>query len=216
MSIQIDKIIKLAVVGTVLISPIYLQAAETSSKAVKIIEPNQNIKAAEAAAIDTEQFEVGGFVGMLAVEDFDSNPVYGISFTYHINDDFIVSLQTATSDVGRATFEDVVDGDFLSDSDETFQYSSLTGGYRLFHGRSFRGKSNKYNSNIYLHAGFSSIEFAGNSETGIIIGTSYKTVMTDWLTWDLSLKDHIFERDFLNDTKRTHNIEWSLGLNILF
>ncbi len=193
-----------------------LWASESNNDSVKIIEPNQQIKSADAAAIDTEKFELGVFTGLLSVEDFDTNRVTGFNFTYHINSDFTASLQRAESEVGRATFEDVVGGDFLSKDDETFKYLSLVGGYRLFHGRSFAGERSKFNSNIYLLFGFSQIEFAGNDESGMILGTSYKTVLTDWLTWDLTFKDHIYERDFLGDKKRTHNVELSLGLNVLF
>ncbi|TQV82804.1 outer membrane beta-barrel domain-containing protein [Aliikangiella coralliicola] len=193
-----------------------VKAEEPISKDVKIIKPKKDVVTAKAAAIDTEKFELGLLAGFLAVEDFDSNLTQGINFTYHINQDFIVSLESAQSKVGRATFEDVVDGDFLRKSDETFKYTSVSAGYKLFHGRSFLSKESKYDSNIYFLLGVSEVKFAGNSETGLVIGTSYKTVLTDWLTWDLSIKDHVVNRDFLADDKRTHNIEMSLGLNLLF
>ncbi|WP_144392694.1 outer membrane beta-barrel domain-containing protein [Pleionea sediminis] len=190
--------------------------AQESSKSVKIIEPNNSITKAESAAIDSENFEAGIYGGFLSVEDFNTNPIFGLDFTYHINNDFKVSFQTATSEVGRATFEDVLGGSFLSDADRKFEYTGLIGGYRLFHGRSYSNEKSKYNSNIYLLFGASSIDFAGNSETGLVIGSSYKTVITDWLTWDLTIKDHIVDRTFLDSSKKTHNIEFSLGLNALF
>ncbi|WP_444994137.1 outer membrane beta-barrel domain-containing protein [Aliikangiella sp. IMCC44359] len=183
---------------------------------VKIIEPETNVVKAQAAAIDTEKLEFGIIGGLLSVEDFDSNLVQGFSFTYHISQDFMLTLTNASSKVGRATFEDVVDGDFLKSADETFKYTSLTSGYKLFHGRSFFSEKSKYNSNVYFVFGLSNVEFANNTETGLILGATYKTVLTDWLTWDLSMKDHIVSRDFIGDDKNTHNIEWSVGLNLLF
>ena len=79
-----------------------LMAADNDS-AVTIIEPKKQAPKAESAAIDTEKFELGIFFGSLAVEDFGSNQVTGLSFVYHINSDFIGQINYGRSDVGRAT-----------------------------------------------------------------------------------------------------------------
>ncbi|MCW9016190.1 MAG: outer membrane beta-barrel domain-containing protein, partial [Kangiellaceae bacterium] len=74
----------------------------------------------------------------------------------------------------------------------------------------------KFNSHIYLTGGLENVEFAGESNIGLVVGTTYKVVSTDWLTWNFELKNHIFERDFLADKKMTNNIEFSVGFNVLF
>lgn len=201
------------IVGLLLSASVLSQEPD---KSVKIIEPQSTIVKADKAEISSGRFELGLHSGMLSVEDFNSNALVGLNATYHINNEFSIALQFGRSDVARATFEDVANGDFLAEDERSFEYTQLVGGYRLFHGRSYSSESSKYNSNIYLLLGAGNIDFAGNSETGLVIGSSYKTVLKDWVTWDLTIKDHIVDRSFLDDSKKTHNVELSIGLNLLF
>ena len=43
-----------------------------------------------ARSIDTEDFELGAYVGMLSIEDFESNVVYGARLAYHLTEDFFL------------------------------------------------------------------------------------------------------------------------------
>ncbi|MBX2858579.1 MAG: outer membrane beta-barrel domain-containing protein [Cellvibrionaceae bacterium] len=185
----------------------------------EIIEPEKKSTPVRSAQIDTEHFELGVFGGELNTEDFNSNPVFGISFSYHVTSNIMAQINQGSSDVDKATFEerDIIDGDgFLAESDRTFTYRSILGGYRILSGRSFLGSRLKMSSSIYLLAGLGQVEFADNESTSYELAASYRTVVTDWLTVNLDLKDHIFNRDFLNDDKTTHNVEFSLGINALF
>lgn len=185
----------------------------------EIIEPEKKSIPVRSAQIDTEHFELGIFGGELNTEDFNSNPVFGISFSYHITSNIMAQINQGSSDVDKATFEerDISDGEgFLLESDRTFTYRSLLGGYRILSGRSFLGSKLKMNSSIYLLAGLGRVDFAGEENTSYELAASYRTVVTDWLTINLDLKDHIFNRNFLNDDKTTHNVEFTLGVNALF
>lgn len=190
--------------------------AEKESSSVTIINPQKKINKVRSAKIDTEKFELGFYLGTLSVEDFGTNQAMGFSVLYHLSPEYFAQFNYGSSDVGRATFEDVVGQDFLSDDDEIFDYTQLSIGYRLFHGRSFLGAKSKYNSHIYLTAGIENVDFAGESNLGFVIGSTYKIVSTDWITWNFELKNHIVERDFLADKKVTNNIEFGVGFNALF
>ena len=183
---------------------------------VRIIDPKKEVSVAKSAAIDTENFELGLFAGFLAVEDFSSNLVYGASFSYHITPSFLAQLNYGTSDVNKATFEDVANASFLSDGDRAFEYYNILAGYRILRGRSFFGANKKYNSDIYLLAGIGSVDFAGSSNSSFVLGTSYRVVLTDAIVANLDIRGHSVERDFLDDSKRTFNTEYVFGLNFLF
>lgn len=187
---------------------------DETSKPVKVIDPDKRVASVQAAAIDTEHFELGAYAGLMAVEDFNTNPVTGISFSYHINRKFIAQVNYGRSTVERAAFEEFNDQYFLEDYD--FKYLNLLAGYNLLDGRSFLGKRRKFNSAIYLMAGVADVSFANNEVTGMVLGVSYKTVITDWLTLNLDFRDTIFNREFLNDDKKTNNTEILVGLNALF
>lgn len=181
-----------------------------------IIEPEKRSTPVKAAQIDTEKFELGAALGVLNVEDFNSNPVLGLSFTYHINKRYIAQLHYGVSDVDKATFEELAGSDFLSDGDREFSYIELTGGYKLLEGRSLLSSRTKLNSSIYAIAGLGQAEFADNSSTSFVLGASYRTVITDWMTLNVDIRDHIMSRDFIGDSKTTHNTEFVVGLNALF
>ncbi len=208
---------KLFLVLSLLLSCDTLKALESEDKeVVTIIKPKKKVAQVDAAAIDTEQFELGLSYGALSVEDFGTNSLTSIHFGYHLNQDFLLQATVASSDIDKATFEDVVGQDFLSSADRELSYTQLMASYQVFYGRSFLGKKRKFNSHLYLNFGIENIEFAGEKEIGFIVGTTYKVVATDWLTWNFNLNNHIFDRSFLADNKVTNNIELSIGLSALF
>ncbi|TQV74207.1 outer membrane beta-barrel domain-containing protein [Exilibacterium tricleocarpae] len=216
--LRVLKILPALLVGTgsLLSGPVYGQDTQDNSSTVTIIQPDKEVKKAEFAEIDTERFELGVFGGTLSVEDFGNSPVMGFTVGYHINPRFMAQVGYGQSDVGRAAFEEALGADFLSESDKEFTYTSASLGYRLFYGRSFFGARNKFNSRLYLIAGVEDVEFAGESNTGIVLGTTYKIIVTDWLTWNIDLRNHIFDREFLADEKTTQNVEFGVGFTVFF
>ena len=55
-----------------------------------MISPELERRTITEADIDSEDFEVGAFVGVMSIEDFGSNVVYGARGAYHITEDFFV------------------------------------------------------------------------------------------------------------------------------
>jgi outer membrane beta-barrel protein len=187
-------------------------------KPIKIIEPNKTVTTVQAAAIDTEHFELGAYVGLLSVEDFNTNAVTGLSLSYHINHSFLAQLNYGTSTVGNPAYEEKLLGNSLTASGYDFKYVNLLAGYNLLDGRSFLGKNYKFNSAIYLLAGIAKVDFADASNNGFVVGASYRVVITDWLTLNVDLRDTNVKRDLsnFNDPKQTNNTEMFIGVNALF
>lgn len=216
MQVSIKQII--FVFGISLISVCHAENNDSNIdiKPIKVIEPAKEQRIVQGAAIDTESFEVGVFAGSISVEDFSANGLFGVSSIYHFSDRMLVLASYGRSDVDKATFEKVVGGSFLKSSDRKLEYFDIQYGYNLFPGRSFMGKERKYNSGIYLLTGIGSTKFAGDKNVTLILGSSYRIVMTDWLTWNIDFRDRIFNREFIDDSKQTHNIEITSGINVLF
>src|SRR5262245_44635445 len=66
-----------------------------------IIDPEVERRSIKRARIDTEDFEVGAYVGILSIEDFESNFVYGGRFAYHLTEDFFIEATIGQSRAGR-------------------------------------------------------------------------------------------------------------------
>lgn len=190
--------------------------AQAVSKPVKIIEPSKSVTTVQAAAIDTEHFEFGPYLGLMSTEDFNTNPVTGVSLTYHINSKFLSQITYGSSTVSQAAFEKLNNGNFLAKDDYKFKYLNFLAGYNLLDGRSFFGKNYKFNSAIYVLGGLSEVSFANNSNPGVILGVSYRVVITDWITANVDLRNTMVDREFLDEKKKTNNTEMLMGINLLF
>lgn len=184
-------------------------------QAIQIIEPAKQHRDVKDAAIDTEHFEVGLFTGFIAVEDFNSNSVSGLSAAYHFKDRMMLLAHYGTSKIDRASFETNTNSSFLSNADRKFTYVDLQFAYNVFPGKSFFGEGSNFDSGIYLLVGLGNTKFAGDSGTGLVFGSSYRMVITDYMTLNFDFKDHLFDRDFTKK-KQTHNIEFTAGVNVLF
>ncbi len=188
--------------------------SEEGKSSIKIIDPDKRIATANVAALDTEHFEVGVHVGMLSVEDFNTNPVIGASLRFYFNEKVFIEGSIGSSETEQSNPEDFTDQNFVEDRD--FSYVGISAGYQLLKGRSFLGKKRKYNTGLYLTGGLEQVDFAGDTNTGVVVGISYKTAFTDWLSLNLDFKDHFVSRDILDDDKMTHNSEIALGVSFFF
>ena len=191
------------------------QDEQNNRQRVRIIEPDQAVTEAQAAAIDTEKFQLGAFIGTLSVEDFGTEIITGLELTYQLAPDWFIQGSYGTASIDRAAFE-TPQLQFLASSDRDFDYFAVLGGYRLLSGRSFLGARSKYNSDIYLLAGVEQVSFAANDEVGLNFGLSYRVVLTDWLTMNFDFREHSFKREFIGDDKQTYNTELRFGINSLF
>lgn len=185
-------------------------------QSVQVVDPKTERREINSPAIDSERFEVGAYMGFLSVDGFNTNLLYGISGSYHINDKWLAQVNYGTSDVDKSTYEDVVDASFIRDGDRDFEFFNLLAGYKLFPGRSYAGSLRKLDSNIVLLAGVGQTSFAGEDNISLTLGTSYRVVLTDFLTCNIDFKDHIVDYEFLGTSSVTHNLEFSFGVNALF
>ncbi len=190
---------------------------ETDKPGIRVIDPDKKTASANPAALDTEHFEVGVNFGLLSVEDFNTNTMIRTSLKYYLSEKVYMEGATGISETKRSGVEESDGRNFVSDRD--FKYLSVSGGYQVLKGRAFWGKRRKYNSSLYLVGGLEKVSFAGDSETGLVLGVSYKTYLTDWFSINLDFKDHIVNRNIENivdNDKLTHNTELSLGFNTFF
>src|SRR4051812_38703012 len=58
--------------------------SDPSSNQQPIIDPQVERRTIKRARIDTEDFELGAYAGILSIEDFESNVVYGARLAYHL------------------------------------------------------------------------------------------------------------------------------------
>lgn len=183
----------------------------------QVIEPELDRREIQQAIIDTEDFEVGAYVGAMSIEDFGSDLVFGGRFAYHLTESFFVEAVIGRSTAGKTSYE-LLSGaaDLLTDDERDFTYYNASIGWNMLPGEVFIGKSRAYNSALYLIAGIGSTEFGGDSYFTVNVGAGLRLLLKDWIALHMDIRNHMFDSDLLGEEKTTFNIESHLGLTFFF
>jgi outer membrane beta-barrel protein len=171
----------------------------------------------KVAKIDSENIEVGAFYGALSIEDFGTNPVSGLTVSFHVTEDVFFQAAYGRSKAGRTSYE-TLGGDvqLLTPSERRFTYYSLSLGYNLFPGEVYIGRNLAMNSSLYLLGGVGSTKFAGDQRVSVNFGAGYRLLPTDWLAIHIDVQDRVMQSDLLGRDKLTNNIGAHLGVTAFF
>lgn len=187
------------------------------SESEPVISPAIERRTITEADIDSEDFEAGIFAGVMSIEDFGSNAVFGARAAYHISEDFFAEASVGATRAGDTSYETLSGGaQVLTDSQRDLVYYNISLGYNILPGESFFGGTRAFNSALYLVAGVGNTEFADDSHFTINVGAGYRFLINDWMALHLDFKDHIFDSDLLGTDKTTHNLEGTAGFTLFF
>ena len=194
------------------------QAAEGDDEAAgQLIEPQIERVEFDEAMIDASDFELGVYAGLLALEDFDTNGVVGIRFAYHVSEDFFVQAVYGLGSSGETSYERLsVGAQLLEDDERDVEYYLIGLGYNLFPGEAFPTDNTTFNTVLYLSAGVGSTTFAGDDRFTLGLAVGHRTLFADWFSFDIEMRDLMFEMDVFGDTEMTHNLEFLLSFNGYF
>jgi outer membrane beta-barrel protein len=171
-------------------------------------------ESADSPIID---FELGAYVGIMSIEDFESSAVYGARLAYHLTEDFFLEATVGQTRAGRTSYENLSgSADLLTDSERDYTYYALSAGWNILPGEIFIGENRAYNSAFYLVAGLGSTTFAGDDRFTVSGGFGYRVLPTDWIAVHFDVRDHVFDIDLLGEKKIVNNLEAHLGLSIFF
>jgi outer membrane beta-barrel protein len=214
----IQRIFLTVFISTVMyLSSAQLMAAEEPvNEPNKIYNPELERQVIDEALIDDEDFELGLFFGVLGIEDFGASELYGFKAAYHINEDFFINLNYAQAKAGLTSDEELFGIIRFTDDERQYQYYDFSIGWNLLPGEGFVWKDYALNTSFYLIAGVGNTEFAGNTEFTYIVGAGYKILYNDWMAVNLDTRDHMFNAELTGSPKRTHNLEFSLGISFYF
>jgi outer membrane beta-barrel protein len=192
-----------------------VEAANTAPP--KVIEPVVERRKVKVNKIDAENIELGGYYGALSIEDFGTNPVYGIRAAYHVTEDIFFEANFGRSKAGRTSFETLGGNvQLLTDAERRFTYYNLSLGYNLLPGEVYIGRNLAMNSALYVLGGIGSTKFAGDQRFSVNFGAGYRVLPTDWLAIHIDVQDVVFQSDLLGRDKLTNNFAAHLGATVFF
>jgi outer membrane beta-barrel protein len=192
-------------------------AASDDATPPRVIEPQVERRQVKVPKIKSSNVELGLFYGALSIEDFGSNPDYGVTAAYHITEDFFFQGEAGRSRGGRTSFETLSGNiQLLTEAERRFTYYDLSLGYNFLPGEAFIGRGIAMTSAFYLLGGFGATDFAGDTKFTVTFGAGYRVVPTDWLALHVTVQDHVFQTSLLGVTKLTNNIEARMGATVFF
>ncbi|MBT8131671.1 MAG: outer membrane beta-barrel domain-containing protein [Gammaproteobacteria bacterium] len=192
-------------------------AEESGLRQTSVIQPDLERRDIQVPDIDDEDFELGYFGGVMSIEDFGSNSVNGLRFSYHVTESFFGEVAYGRTTAGRTSYE-VLSGaaELLTDAERELSYYSLSIGYNALPGELFVGRQRALGAALYFVAGAGSTDFAGESQFTLSLGAGARVLITDWLAIQLDVRDNLFDSDLLGTSKTTHNIGLHIGLSGFF
>jgi outer membrane beta-barrel protein len=183
----------------------------------QVIDPEVERREIKEPAIDREDFEIGPYVGIMSVEDFGADVVYGVRLAYHITEGFFVEGTVGRTDTGLTSFEELSgDARLLTGSEREYTYYNLNLGYNILPGEVFIGEGRAFNTNLYLTGGLGSTSFAGDDRFTVNFGFGYRFLLSDSIALHLDFRDHLFDIDLFGDEKTAHNLEAHFGFTVFF
>ena len=189
-------------------------AHEPESTQEQVIEPDIYRRDINVPRIDTENFEITAYYGVLDVEDFGTEPAYGLRAAYHVTEDFFIEGSIGASEASDETLENLTTFNILQDED--ISYYNVSIGYNIFPGEIFLGRNFAMTSTFYLMFGVGNVEFNDEDEFAYNLGFGFKVLPTDWLSLRLDVRDIVYETDLLGDNEFTNNFEITANLGVFF
>jgi outer membrane beta-barrel protein len=180
------------------------------------IDPNLDRRDIREFDIDSENVELGAFVGIINIEDFESDVVVGARLAYHINENLFIEGTYAQATAGQTSFEVLSGGvPFLTEAQREYTYYDVSGGYN-FNGELFITDSLVFNTDFYLTLGAGSTDFGGDERFTVSAGAGYRLLLTDYLSVRFDVRDHVFNSDIIGVEKSVHNLTFTLSTTFFF
>jgi outer membrane beta-barrel protein len=182
-----------------------------------LIEPDVRPQKVDEALIDTENFEIGAFAGIINIEDFESSFLWGGKLTYHLSETFFFEANVGFAEGGETSFEKLAgDVQVLSDEDRDYRYYNINIGMNVLPGEAFLTENYAFNTNFYLIGGAGATDFAGDTRFTFNVGAGYQVLLTDSVSIHLVVREHFYRIDVLGEEKTSMNTEVSGGLSVFF
>lgn len=182
-----------------------------------VINPDIERRVIDEDEIDTENFELGFFAGVMSVEDFGSNSIYGMRIGYHITEDFFLEAAYGSTKTSETSFETLSGGsDLLTEDQRQLDYYNISLGITILPGEVFIAKRWAFNTNYYIIGGAGNTLFADNEYFTYNFGGGFRLFASDWLAFRVDVRNHVFTHNILGEDKEIQNLETHLGMSLYF
>ncbi len=181
-----------------------------------VVAPVVTRRQVRQVKIDAEDFEIGPYMGVVALEEFGLHPSYGVRLSYHLSEDLFAEVNVGRSKGGLASYERLTGINLFPDSGRQITYYDLGGYYNLLPGEVFLGRGRALNTSLYVGGSVGALRFAGDNNFTVAVGGGYRVMVNDWLSMRIDLRDRLMRSPLPGLGRASHNLESYLGFTVFF
>ncbi|MGX5173483.1 outer membrane beta-barrel domain-containing protein [Aliikangiella sp. IMCC44653] len=220
MEIRIQRIFLKAILGVLLaglgVSVLAAEQQETESglSNIKVFDPQVERREVDKDAIDTENWEIGAYYGVISIEDFGANDIVGATVAYHVTEDLFIAANYGQSEADLTSAE-ILTGISILAGERKYSHYDISLGFNILPGEGFLGRDIAFTSNFYLLAGLGSTNFAGDNHSTAVVGGGYQVLFNDWMAFNVNVRDYIYKIEIVG-VKTASDLEISTGFTLFF
>ena len=166
--------------------------------------------------IDTENFEIGIFYGVLSVENFGANFIKGFNMSFFATEDFFITANAGFSIVDDGVYRRLnlpLFGD--SGKRDLAEYSVLLG-WNVMAGEFFWIDKQAFTSDLYLLAGQGTVKLDSEEYSSYVAGLGVRIIPRDWFAIRFEAKLSEYKSNILGYEKHNHNMDIVTGVSVFF
>ncbi len=224
MEIRVQRIfLKVISTAILMFSSSAIQAVEQDSSEdasdngisnIRVFDPQVERREVDTDSIDTENWEVGIYYGVISIEDFGTNDILGTTLAYHVTEDFFIAANYGQTEADQTSAE-FLTGITVISGDRAYSHYDISLGFNILPGEGFLGRDIAFTSNFYLLAGMGNTQFAEDSHSTAVVGGGYQVLFNDWFSMNFSLRDYIYKIEVVGP-KTASDLEISTGFTVFF
>lgn len=182
-----------------------------------IVTPDVARTTVNIARVDAEDFEFSVFGGLMSIEDFGVNGVWGGRLAYHVTSPLFVEIAVGFTKASTTSYERLSgSAALLTETQRKITYYNLSVGYALFPGEAFWSSKRVFTNDFYLIAGVGNTTFADDAHFTINLGAGYRILFNDKFAAHLTVREHLFSFDLLGEKRTLRNFETALSATFFF
>jgi outer membrane beta-barrel protein len=191
-----------------------VEAGENTEEVVQVDIERRDVRLSE---IEAQNIELGVFFGVLSIENFGSQAMYGIRAAYHITELFFIEGVSGQSSITDQVLRSEGVSPVFSSDKENIDFYNLSIGFNLFSGETFFAGKWALNSSGYVKAGAGSIDLVVDDKLTFNLGIGIRFVINDYLAFHVDMEDMVAESGILaGNNSITHNLQLHTGFTLFF
>ena len=195
----------------------WAQQADESAADPGLLNPQVERSGFDESLIDSDDFELIASFGYISIEDFGVNALNVLSVAYHVNPHVFLRASAARSEAGSTSFETLTGGaPLLTEEERQFEFYRIDIGYNLLPGEAFIDEKTTFNTALYVTVGMGDTTFAGDERSTISYGVGYRLIIWEYSALCTEFRNNVFDMDVFGENKSTSNLEFTLGISLIF